>query len=145
MHNQRNDHSKVLLMTYPQAEVTGLWTSLISTLGDERCTLSKTVIACPELPDLNEFRGACAWGRRGHVHLASHRLLVLLLAERLLWERRKTRSLSPHSFHDLHTHSILQSHTGMYRRVRNFIGDREDTVILAVGGGSCIDLAKVRR
>lgn len=31
----------------------------------------------------------------------------------------------------------------MYRRVRNFIGDREDTVILAVGGGSCIDLAKV--
>ena len=28
--------------------------------------------------------------------------------------------------------------------MRNFIGDRDDTVILAVGGGSCIDLAKVR-
>lgn len=56
--------SRILLLTYPQAEVTGLWTSLISTLGDERCTLSKTVIACPELPDLNEFRGACVGGRK---------------------------------------------------------------------------------
>lgn len=69
--------------------MTGLWTSLISTLGDTKSrSLSRMFIAAPELPDLNEFRG-------------------------------------------------------LYRRVRNFVGDRDDIVILAVGGGSCIDLAKV--
>lgn len=37
----------------------------------------------------------------------------------------------------------LNEFRGLYRRVRNFVGDRDDIVILAVGGGSCIDLAKV--
>jgi alcohol dehydrogenase class IV len=39
--------------------------------------------------------------------------------------------------------SSLNEFRGLYRRVRSFVGERDDIVILAVGGGSCIDLAKV--
>lgn len=37
----------------------------------------------------------------------------------------------------------VNEHRGMHRRVRNFVRDRDDIVIVAVGGGSVIDLAKV--
>jgi hypothetical protein len=37
----------------------------------------------------------------------------------------------------------LNEHRGLHRRIRNFVRERDDLVIVAVGGGSVLDLAKV--
>lgn len=37
----------------------------------------------------------------------------------------------------------MNEHRGLHRRIRNFVRDRDDFVIVAVGGGSVLDLAKV--
>jgi hypothetical protein len=44
---------KTLLMTYPEAEVTGAYARVCEALGPENAL---TFVACPPAPDANEYR-----------------------------------------------------------------------------------------